>query len=60
VGRITELLPTLQNIYLEELRPSGPIQEDIGRLVALQLSGHPITVSLWKRDLERDWEKVDD
>ena len=49
--RATEVLPTLQNLYLEGLRPWGPIQEGIERFVAArQLSGNPITVSLWKRD----------
>ena len=54
-GRMTEVLPTLQNIFLEELRPSGPVQEGIGKFVsARELSGHPITVSHWERDPERD------
>ena len=43
-----EVLPTLQNIFLEGLQPSGPNQEGIVKFVAArQLSGHPITVSLW-------------
>jgi hypothetical protein len=50
VGRITEVLPTLQNISLEGLQPSGPIQEGIEKFgAAPQLSGHPIAVSLWKK-----------
>ncbi len=45
-GRITEVLPSLQNIFVSGLKPSGPFQENIGRFVAArQLSGHPITVS---------------
>ena len=49
-GRTTEVLPILQNIYLEELKPSEPIQDGIGKFVAArQLSGHPITVSRWVR-----------
>jgi hypothetical protein len=48
-GRTTEVLPTLQNICLEGLEPSGAVQEDIGTFIsARQLSGHPITVSLWE------------
>ena len=47
-SRTMEVLPTLQNIFLEELQPSGPIQEGIGKFVAArQLSGHSLTISLW-------------
>ena len=50
-GRTTEVLPTLQNIFLEEVEPGGRVQEDIGRIVAVrQVSGHTITVSHWERD----------
>jgi hypothetical protein len=59
-GRTTAIFPTLQNIFLEGLQPSGhsgPFQEGIGKFVAArQLSGHPLTVSLWERDPERDWD----
>jgi hypothetical protein len=50
---VTEVLPTLQNIFLEGLRPSKPIQpeEGIGKFVAArQLSDYPVAVSLWERD----------
>jgi hypothetical protein len=48
-GRTTELLPSLQNISLEEVEPSGPVQEAIGTFIAArQLSGHPVTVSRWE------------
>jgi hypothetical protein len=53
-GRTAEMWSTLQNIFLEGLQPSGPIQEGIGKFVAMRQlsgeSGHPITVSLWERD----------
>ena len=50
-NRTTEVLPTLQNIFLEEVEPAGRVQEDIGRFVAArQLSGHTITVSHWEKD----------
>ena len=40
----------LQNIFLEELQSSGPIQEYIGKFVeARQLSGRPISISLWEK-----------
>ena len=49
--RTTEVFPTLENIFLEGFRPSGPLQEGIAKFVAArQLSDHPITVSFWKRD----------
>jgi hypothetical protein len=55
-GRTTEVPPTLQNIFLEELQPSGPVQETIKAIVsARQLSGHPVTVSLWERDVTQEW-----
>jgi hypothetical protein len=48
-SRTTEVLPALQNIFLEEPQPSGPVQEGIGKFVAARrLSGHPIIVSLWE------------
>jgi hypothetical protein len=60
-GRVTEVLPALQNLYLEGLEPSGHIQEAIGKFIsARQLSGHPMTVSLWVRDSERDSERDPD
>jgi hypothetical protein len=50
-NRTTEVLPTLQNIFLEEVEPAGRVQEDIGKFVAArQLSGHTIIVSHWEKD----------
>ena len=50
-GRTTEVFPNLQNIFLEELQESGPVQEGIGKFIgARQATGHPITVSRWDRD----------
>jgi len=44
--RTTEILPILQNIFLERHELSGPVQEGIGQFVAArQLTRHPITVS---------------
>jgi hypothetical protein len=49
--RTMEVLPTLQNMFVEGLQPSGPVQEGIVKFVAArELSGHPITISLWERD----------
>jgi hypothetical protein len=47
-GRITEVLPSLQNIFVEGLETSGPFQENIGQFVAARLlSDHPIAISVW-------------
>ena len=47
-SRITEVLPSLQNIFVEGLQPSGPFQENDGQFVAArQLSDHPIAISVW-------------
>ena len=49
-GRIMEVLPSLQNIFVEGLEPSGPFQENIGQFVAArQLSDHRITISVWSK-----------
>jgi hypothetical protein len=42
---IPEVLPSLQNLFLEESQASGPIQEATGQFVAArQLSGHPVAI----------------
>ena len=45
--RTTEVLPALQNIFLEGLETSGPLQEGIQRFVAMRQASHPIAVSRW-------------
>jgi hypothetical protein len=47
--RTTEVLPTLQNIFLEGLQTSGPVQEGIQQFVATRQASHPIAVSRWDR-----------
>ena len=50
-GRTIEVLPTLQNAFIEGLQPSGPVQESLGKFVAArQLTGHPIAVYPWDRE----------
>ena len=42
------MLPSLQNLFVKWLEPSGPFQENIGQFVAArELSGHSITISDW-------------
>ena len=51
-NRMTEILPNLENILLEEGKPSRPFQEleDIKQFFAArQLTGHPITTVPWQR-----------
>jgi len=49
--RVTEVLPALQNLFiegLEHLKPSGPTQEALAKFVAArQLSGLPVVVHSW-------------
>jgi hypothetical protein len=44
--RVTEVLPALQTLFLEEKLPSGPIQDAIGQFVAERQL--PITISHWE------------
>ena len=53
--RTTEVLPNLQNIFLEGLRSWVPVQEDIRRFVATrQDTGHLIGVSYWDSMKDKD------
>jgi hypothetical protein len=48
--RATEVLPTLENIFLEEGQRSGPVQEGIRQVVAVrQATNHPIAVSYQRK-----------
>jgi hypothetical protein len=47
-GRMMEVLPALQNIFLDRLESSVPVQEGIGKFVAArQVASRPIAVSSW-------------
>jgi hypothetical protein len=47
-GRTTEVLPALENMFLEDFLPRGRIYEGIKRFVAArQLTSHPVAVSRW-------------
>jgi len=49
--RVTEVLPVLQNLFLEGFQPSEPVLEAIEPfLAARQISDHPIVVQLWARE----------
>ena len=48
--RITEVLPSLQNIFVEELDPSGPFREIMRQFVAVrQPSDHRMAIYGWDR-----------
>jgi hypothetical protein len=50
-GRIIEVLPNLQNIFVEGLQPSGPLQENFGQFIAArELSDRPVAHSIWDKD----------
>ena len=49
-GRTTDVLPTVQNIFLEGFKPSGSDQEieGIGQFIsARQLTKRPVAISVW-------------
>ena len=53
---ITEMLPSLQNVFVEELMLSGLFQENIRQFVAArQFSNHPITISVWDKYSDSRW-----
>jgi len=48
---ITEVLPSLQSIFVDGPKLSGSFQENIGQFVAArQLSDHPIAISEWNSE----------
>jgi hypothetical protein len=54
-GRTTEVLPSLENIFLVWFQPSGLLHEGIQFFVAARrLTSRPVAVFLW--DVERHWE----
>ena len=54
-GRTTEVLPTLQNIFLQEHRPSETLQAGIQQFAATrQVTGHPIAVSRWDNSEDKE------
>ena len=53
--RMTEVLPSLQNIFVMGLEKSVYIRENIGQFVAMrQLSNHPIVISKWDGNSDTD------
>ena len=49
--RKTEVLPALQNVFLEGFQSSKPVEEGIAQFIsARQLTDHPVVISAWRRD----------
>jgi hypothetical protein len=49
-GRTTQVLPTLENLFLEGFQPSEPVHEGIGQFIsARQLTNRPVAISVWER-----------
>ena len=47
-GRTTEVLPALQNVFLEGFQPSEPVEKRIAEFIsARQLTNHPVVISVW-------------
>jgi hypothetical protein len=57
-GRTTEVLPALENIFLDGFWPSGPLHKGIEKFVAARrLTSHPVAVS--RLASERHWDSFD-
>ena len=55
-GRMTEVLPSLQNIFVTGLEESQSMQKNIGQFVAARkLSDHPIAISVWDGKSDTKW-----
>jgi len=54
-GGTIEVLPTLQDLYLEGFQPSELVQEGIEQFIsARQATDHPLAISDWDRSEEVD------
>jgi len=54
-GITTEVLPALENIFLEGFQPPGPLHEGIEKFVAARrLTSHPLAVSRWDKDSDSE------
>ena len=60
-GRMTEVLPSLQEIFLVGLAESRSMQENIRQFAAArQLSDHPIVISEWDGFSDVHWDEFSD
>ncbi len=60
LGNVTEVLPVLQNLFLEEPQSLGPAQEAIRQFVAARRRSRcPVVIHCWEIIPEM-WYEVDD
>ena len=58
-GGTTEVLSTLQNLYLEGYQSSESVQEGIAQFIsARQLTNRPVAISTWERQPEKERKLV--
>ena len=49
VEQVTAVLPSLENVFISGLEPSGPVREAISEFAdARRLSGHPVSIHDWQ------------
>jgi len=49
--QVTEVLPTLQHLFLEGLESSEAVQNTFGEFISTRrLSGHPLVIHSWQRE----------
>ena len=59
--RTTEVLPALQNLFLEGFQPSKPVQEGVARFISARLlANQPVAISVWDRGFQFEESEVDD
>ena len=57
--RTTEVLPVLENVFLEEFQPSEPVEEGLEQFIsARRLANHPVVISIWHRDFIWDYDGI--
>jgi hypothetical protein len=60
-GRTTEVLPALENVFLEGFQSSEPVNEGIAQFIsARQVTDHPVEISVWHRDFSNNSYEADD
>ena len=48
--RVMEVLPALENVFIDELQPFGPVHDLMTEFIAArQLAGHPVIICRWHK-----------
>jgi hypothetical protein len=53
-ARMSEVLPTLRNIFLTRFQTSTPVQEGIQQFVSARQASYPIAISRWNTGFDSD------